>query len=115
VGGRVGFSLDAGKGNANRFYWIVMGLSGRSPGTSLPGGRVTLPLNWDAYTVFSIHLVNSFMFVKFMGSLDRNGAAGAIFNLPPIPGAGGQAATFAFALVDGWDYVSNAVPINIVH
>ena len=50
TGGTINFTLDAGAWNANRNYLLLGSISGDEPGTPLPGGMATLPLNWDVLT-----------------------------------------------------------------
>ncbi|MCD4726763.1 MAG: VCBS repeat-containing protein, partial [Pirellulales bacterium] len=52
AGGSVNFSLNAGGGNKNRIYLLAGSVSGTSPGTLLPGGLATIPLNRDWFTDF---------------------------------------------------------------
>ena len=59
TGGTVHFSLFAGKDNAGRSYLLVGSMSGTDPGTPLPGGMATLPLNWDLFTNLVISLMNT--------------------------------------------------------
>lgn len=115
TGGHVAFTLDAGTGNAWRSYIIVGSVSGTSPGITLPGGMATLPLKWDVFTSVVIDLLNTMPFQSFLGQLDANGKAGAIFDtLGPIPGLAGVTMSFAFALNKPWDFASNPVNIDIV-
>ena len=113
TGGVVNFDLDAGAANANRFYLLFGGVSGTTPGTTLPGG-VNLPINWDVFTNLGLALLNTAPFSGFMGQLDANGQAQAKFDtLGPIS-ASGFAFDFAFALNNPWDYASNAVTVNVI-
>ncbi len=113
TGGSVGYYLTAGSGNGNRNYLLFTGVSGTEPGTPLPGGKATLPLNWDVFTNIALTLVNSPIFQDFMGALDGNGNATAAFNLPPITGVSGINMYFAYALNKPWDYASNPVSVSI--
>jgi subtilisin family serine protease len=115
TGGQVNFFLNAGAANANRKYLLLGGLSGTSPGTPLPGGMVTLPLNWDGFTNLVINLANSTIFSNFLGTLDGSGDGQATFDtLGPLPGASGVTFYFAYALNNAWDFVSNPVEIMVV-
>ena len=58
-GGTVNFHLVAGSANALRNYIVLGGVTGTVPGTSLPGGFATLPLNWDAFTDLVMLLLTS--------------------------------------------------------
>jgi len=106
--------LTADWNNANRSYILVGSISGTSPGTPLPGGTVTLPINWDLFTNLIINMLNGPIFQNFLGVLDACGSGTATMNLPPIPGAAGLTMYFAYALNGPWDFVSNPVAIQIV-
>jgi hypothetical protein len=116
TGGTVQFTLDAGITNANRSYLILGSASGTEPGTPLPGGMATLPLNWDVFTGLVINLINTPIFYDFMGMLDAAGMAAATFDtLGPLPsGSAGLIFNFAYALNNPWNFVSNPVPIEII-
>ena len=55
------------------------------PGITLPGGMVTLPVNWDPFTNIVITLMNSPVFSGFMGNLNASGQAAAQMNLSALP------------------------------
>ncbi len=112
-GGAVNFGLYAYPQNANRPYLLAGSFSGTTPGTLLPGGRATLPLNLDYFTYHVIYNVNSHMFTKFMGNLDSKGSAAATLNVPAIPGTVGVKLFFAYTLWDKFDFVSNPLMIEI--
>lgn len=116
--GVVNFNLDAGTENGGRNYYMLAGLSGSTPGTVLPDGKVC-PLNWDAFTDYTISLWNTPIFVDFTGALDANGQATAKFDtVDPVPsGSAGSIITFAYvcrAMVPtGW-FTSNAVHVKVM-
>ena len=116
TGGTVNFTLSAGQGCANRNYLLLGSVSGTVPGTPLPGGMATLPLNWDLLTNTIIAQVNTPVFTNFMGTLDGSGNGTAQFNtFGPLPGgSAGLVLYFAYALNMPWDFVSNPVEIQIV-
>ena len=115
TGGDAAFLLLTGTGNANRNYILLGSITGTDPGTPLPGGKVTLPLNFDIFTNMVINLANTPPFSNFIGKLDSSGSANAVFNtFGPIPGAAGITMNFAFALNSPWDFASNPVEIEIV-
>ena len=107
------FTLDAGLDQAGRNYIILGGITGTDPGTPLPGGLVTLPVNWDVFTNLVLMYANTPVFTSFMGSLDAQGGATAQLNAPPVPAAAGATLAFAFALNKPWDFVSNPVLIEM--
>ncbi len=113
TGGKVNFSLDATKTNANRKYFLLGSVTGHSPGTKLPGGMI-LPVNWDIFTDLVITFMNTPLFVNFAGKMDVSGQALATFDtLGPVPGAAGIMLTFAYTLKP-YDFVSNYVEVSIV-
>jgi len=115
TGGRIEFVLEAGAENAQRNYLLLGGVSGTSPGTPLPGGQVTLPLNWDLFTTVAIALANTAAFQQFMGTLDSQGSSTATMDtLGAIPGTAGITISFAYALNNPWNFVSNARSVDIV-
>jgi hypothetical protein len=114
TGGTVNLNLSADGSNGGRNYLLFGGVSGSTPGTPLPGGRVTLPVNWDLFTNMVISLANSSVFSDFMGTLDSKGMASATLNLPAVPGTAGIVMTFSYALNGPWDFVSNPFEVEIV-
>jgi hypothetical protein len=114
TGGTGNFTLNAGSAHANRNYLLFGNVYGVYPGTPLPGGKVTLPLNWDLFTNAVILYVNSPAFKDFLGTLDGSGSATAQLNAGPIPGAAGVLMHFAYALNSPWNFVSNPWSIEIV-
>lgn len=116
TGGAVNFTLDAGAGNANRYYLIVGSVTGITPGIALPGGMTTLPVNWDPFTSLVIALVNTPAFANFMSQLDGSGKSTAQMNsLGPLPpGSWGLSMFFAYCMSKPFDFASNPVMVNIV-
>jgi hypothetical protein len=114
TGGTVHFNLDAGTLEAERNYLLLGSVSGTEPGLPLPGGLVTLPLNWDAFTDLVIALINTSVFTNFLGTLDGDGTATAQLNAPSVPGIAGVTMHYAYALNNPFDFVSNPVAIRIV-
>jgi len=111
---RVFFDLIAGIGNAGRNYMLLGGYNGILPGTPLPGGGLTLPLNWDLFTSTVVVFANTNNFHNFMGKLDDEGTSQAVLSLNLFPELVGETMVFAYALNDPWDYVSNPVEIEII-
>jgi len=114
TGGSSNFTLLAGGDYGNRNYLMLGSITGTTPGTPLPGGMVTLPLNWDLFTSLVISLLNTSVFHNFTGTLDSEGSAAARLDLGPVPGSAGLSMSFAYALNAPWDYVSNPVSVDIV-
>jgi hypothetical protein len=114
TGGTVNITLEANAVHANRNYLLLGSVTGDEPGTPLPGGMATLPLNWDLFTNLVIGLMNSSFFTNFQGKLDGQGNGSTQLNLPPVPGTAGLTMYFAYALNGPWDFASNPIPIEIV-
>jgi hypothetical protein len=114
TGDVVGFSLDAGSGNASRSYLLLGTLSGMEPGFTLPGG-LNVPLNWDVFTDFILTLLVTPVFQNFLGNLDGSGQSTATLDtlgsLDPV--LVGYTAHFGFVLSQppAWDFVSNVIPV----
>ena len=114
TGGSVTFYLEGGPHNMNRNYLLLGGVTGTTPGTPLPGGFATLPINWDVFSSLSVLYANTSIFQNFFGTLDKEGKASAQFNLGALPGFGGTILHFAYALNMPFDYASNAVAVDIL-
>ena len=95
---------------------ILLGsITGTSPGTPLPGGLATLPLNWDAYTDFMVGLLNTPLYSGFLGSLDAAGESAAQLNAPALPtGFVGVEMFYAYCLNNPFDFASNSAMVEIV-
>lgn len=114
TGGTVQFDLDAGAGQADRQYILLGSLSGSLPGVPLPGGQVTLPLNWDLFTTLVLNWINTPVFADFLGGLDSSGLGAAELSLVSMPmNFTGLKMSFAYALHSPCDFVSNPVEILI--
>jgi len=114
TGDQIDLRLNAGAGNANRTYLILASMTGTVPGFLLPGGFVTLPLNWDFLTDLVLSLVNTTLFVDFHGVLDPTGRGMAQLNAPAHIGNVGLTIHFAYLLNNPFNYVSNPAPVEIV-
>ena len=114
-GGIINFNIDAGASNALRTYLVLGSLSGVSPGTLLPGGQSILPLNWDPFTGLVLSLINTPVFVDFLGILDSEGRGYPRLCSTPIPGVYcGLTVYFASCLCSPYNYASNPVGIHII-
>jgi hypothetical protein len=113
-GGIVNFKLAAGMDHAGRDYILLASMSGTTPGTMLPGGLVTMPLNWDLLTYAMVEHLNSPSCWNFMNILDGYGCSVAQLNVAgPLPAdLVGEVMSFAYALYIPWDFAS--VPVEIV-
>lgn len=115
TGGSVDFGLYAGRNNMLRNYYLVGGVSGSLPGTTLPGGEV-LPVNFDVFTYEILFpLMNTAVFADFYGTISVDGTATATLTSGPLPsGYVGTVMTFAYCLAGPYDFVSNPVEVEIV-
>lgn len=111
----IDFDLDAGAAKANRKYLLLAGASGTDPGTALPGGTTTLPLNWDIMTDFCFSMVNTAVFNNFLSTLDASGQSTAQLNtFGPLPSTMiGTILSFAYCLNYPWEYASNPVLVEV--
>lgn len=115
TGGTINLGLHAGLENAQRNYLVLGSITGTVPGTPLPGGYVTLPINWDAYTDIVFAYVNWPYFSKFMMSLNAIGQGSAMLYAPPLPPSWvGIKMHYAFCLNNFFDFASNPVGIEII-
>jgi|GEM_PF-1019862 len=114
-GGSVDFDLDAGHLYAGREYILVATMSGTTPGTLLPGGLATIPINRDWLTDFVLGHLGHNYFTNFHGNLDNDGLAAAQLNTGTLqPSWVGSTLHFAYATANPWDFASNAVAATIV-
>jgi len=117
TGGVANFLLLGETANSNRTYLILGCTSGTYLGIPLPGGKATLPLNWDLFSDLVLSNINTPFFNGFMGKLDNTGSGTAVFNTfgPVNPAAVGITMFFAYALDKPWNFVSiPAVEITFI-
>jgi len=116
TGGVANFFLLGATVNANRKYLILGSMSGTSPGTKLIGGKLILPINFDKFTNIVFRMMHTPFFFNFIGTLDSNGTAKALFSsLGPLPiDLVGYSLYYAYALNKPWNFASNPVEILIV-
>jgi len=114
-GGQVEFIFAPGPAYAGRNYMLLASLSGTDPGTPLPGGLVTLPLNRDGLTQFVLNNITGPWFTGFQGTLDAAGSATAqldtLGSLPPS--FAGATIHFAAATSYPWDFASNPIAVEV--
>jgi hypothetical protein len=98
-GGRQFFFLDAGPGNAGKFYQLA-GALGTDPGFDM--GSVHVPLNVDSWLFTSLSLANTALYNNTFGILNSEGKSGAAFSVPVIgdPAFVGLAFYHAFVVFD---------------
>jgi endonuclease I len=116
-GGSITFDLDAGAAHAGQDAVLLATTSGTSPGTPLPGGLETLPLNQDWLTDYIIANLGVSPFDGFYQTLDASGKGTTVLSTGPLP-AGlmpvGSVIDFAFTTVDPYDFVSNVIEVEII-
>ncbi|MBI4878539.1 MAG: FG-GAP repeat protein [Planctomycetes bacterium] len=115
TGGTQTLSLDAGQVNAGMKYFLLGSYSGTEPG--LPVGSVVLPLNLDAYLLFTASYPNTPLLSGSLGALDADGKATASFNLPAgLPIAVDLTLRHAYVLLTTTNeavFASNQIPLFI--
>lgn len=112
-GGAVQFKLHAGFASAGRRYVMLASFSGAVPGTALPGGAGTLPLNLDFLAGLVADPGFGSLFQGFFGTLDSLGQGSARLNYPRLPGTQGLRLSFAYALAKPWNLASNAWQVDV--
>lgn len=118
AGGSQLLVLDAGHLNAGRPYLLAGSISGTSPGLPIPG-PFTVPLNNDAYLLYTITNLNAPPLAGNFGLLNAAGRGFVTFALPPgsDPAYAGVTAHHAFVAIDATvgiaTFVSNAQPVAI--
>jgi hypothetical protein len=113
LGGDIDLAIDGGPGLSGRQYLLLASASGSTPPTDL--GPIDVPLVADAAFAWSFALCNSAFLVNSCGQLDVGGGSTASLHFPPLflrPLHQG-ALTFAFVTLDGVDYASNPIVLDI--
>jgi hypothetical protein len=111
--GTVNLALNAGPANAGRIYILVGTMAGTSPGTPLPGGLATIPINYDSFCNLTLTR-GAPIFNGFFGILDADGQAMATLNIPAGSGIPpGARMHYAYALAGAWDFASHAVAVDV--
>ena len=83
-------------------------------GSDARHGLAVLPLNWDYYTNLVFNNLNGLFFQNFYGTLDGSGKALATLYLGPAPGSAGLVMSYAYILLNPFDFASNPVNIEVV-
>lgn len=118
AGGTQTLELRAGTARAGDLYLLAGSLSGTSPGLTFDG--LNLPLNPDAYFLFSLQVAGQPPYANSVGFLDATGAATASFTLPPSSAASlaGLQLHHAYGTLDPAtglvSLTSNAVPLDFL-
>lgn len=115
-GGVQALSLDAGAAHAGQLYLVLGSLDPAPPGT--PAGNFTLPLDVDAYLLFTLGNPNQPPLAGSLGFLDAAGKGNAAFTLPAgSTSLAGQSAYHAFLTLDPGaltvEFASNALRVEL--
>jgi hypothetical protein len=81
AGGSVALSVTLGSSEAFKSYQVLGSVSGDVPG--FPYSGVVVPLNPDAYMIFTLLNPNTPLLAGSAGILNSAGAATSVFTLPP--------------------------------
>lgn len=115
-GGQQSLRFKAGAEYGGDIYLLVGTTSGTSPGLSV--GGVAIPLNYDAYTSFTVTSPNHAPLSGSLGVLSSSGTATSQFAIPPFTSqtlAGVSAYHVALSLdANGIGKVSNPVLVTLV-
>ena len=122
TGGSAPLRLFAEPASAGLGHLVLSCTSGTVPGFPVPGTPFTLPLNPDPWMLLALGTANSPIFANFLGILDAEGEALAVFDTGPgpLPGAvTGLAIHFAYVVIDpsgggSIPLVSNPVTVTIL-
>lgn len=118
TGGAQFLEVIAGAQYAGQAYLIVGSATGTDQGIPV-GNGLSLPLNWDAYTDYTLSSVNNPPMVNTFAPLDTAGSGEARFELPAStdPGLTGVVLHHAYAVFDvqtlDMKFVSNAAPLRL--
>ncbi|MDF1800457.1 MAG: hypothetical protein P1V81_14870 [Planctomycetota bacterium] len=117
AGGKQEMTLTPGPGLFLDRFLMVGSLSGTSPGTPL--GALTLPLNFDGYSLHTILNINKAPLSNSFGYLVTSQTSSCEFSLPPAfdPVLVGMTLQHAFVTLDGVSLavleVSNPIPLHL--
>jgi hypothetical protein len=117
TGGVQSMSLSAGAAHAQQIYLVLGSLDPAPPGTSV--GAFTLPLDVDAYLLFTLGNPNQPPLGASLGVLDAAGGGHAQFTLPAgLASFAGQSAYHAFLTLDPAaltvTFTSNALRVELL-
>jgi choice-of-anchor B domain-containing protein len=118
AGGSQSLALHAGAAHANEPYLVLGGVSGTSPG--IPVGSFVLPINLDAYTLYTLGAPNQPPLAGSFGTLNASGQAAASFTLPAgsSPSLSGVTVWHAYLAIQvapapAISMASNAMPVAL--
>ena len=116
AGGTVTLTLDGGASNAGNFYFMGASASGTTPGFVVDG--LVLPLNFDAFTTYTINNPNGAPYSGKIGFLDGVGLGTTTITVPAgsFPSMAGLTINHAYIVHDGVSTVmtSNAEPLTLL-
>ena len=116
LGGVHSLRIHLGAAHAGELYLILGSVTGTVPGTPLAG--TLLPLNVDAWFLFTLTNPDGSVTENTLGLLDANGRADAQLNLPPFPLGLPTTAWHAAVVIDpvtkAVTAVTNAVTVDLV-
>jgi hypothetical protein len=114
-GGVQSLGLNAGAAHAGKTYLLLGTISGTQPGITAPGGAI--PLNLDAWFMWTLGNPNSAVLPNSFGVLDGGGSAQASFVLPPVaaPSLVGLVFHHAYVVLDGsgQKIVYSSIPVGL--
>lgn len=116
AGGVVTLTLDAGASNAGLFYFMGASASGTSPGFIIDG--LLMPLNYDAFTAYTVNNPGGAPYSGKMGFLDGFGLGSTTITVTPgsFPSLAGLTMNHAYIVHNGLNVVmtSNAEPLTLL-
>lgn len=115
AGQSLAFHWRCGTANASKYYLLVMGISGSSPG--VPVGSINVAINPDFVTNVAYQLRYELPFISFENFLSVSGEGTSVFYLAPgviAQEAAGLELTFAGLMIDTLDFATNATTITLV-
>lgn len=114
TGGTQALCLNAGAAHAGQTYWVLGSESGSTPGVPIDG--VVVPLNFDAWTLYTLTQPNIGALNQTLGLLDGSGQANANLIVPALASLAGVQLQHAYIVTNGLTVLdaSNAVSISLV-
>lgn len=113
AGGRVEYHVDLGPASANRWFAIILGMSGSTPAWNVYG--LSIPVARDFWTDLGLQAANSTFFQNFLSALDANGTARAVLDVPAGVAnvLAGMTLTSAAVRIDAFDFASRPVTVRL--
>jgi len=117
AGGTQSLSINVGASHAGALFLIAGSLSGSTPGT--PFGALIVPLNFDAYTAYTLANANTPPLIGTFGVLDASGQSSSQLTAtagsldPSLVGLSVRHAAIVFGGAPGTDTVTNWMPLTL--